>query len=208
MRIVFSGDSTFFGEGVDIAHTFVAKLAVQLRNRFGDIIVSNPSMIEHTTRSALERASLAIQKPEPGVVLLQYGANDCARLEGCKGLPQVSPAAFQANLHEMLDRAKRFGCKHGFLVTNHPTMRTDTIEGKAQEQGRRHYNKLMREVAAIRKGETTLLDMEAVFDQFMVKGASLVSLLLPDKINLSVEGHRIYFENTISTISSVLTALK
>ncbi|HLO76069.1 MAG TPA: SGNH/GDSL hydrolase family protein, partial [Magnetospirillum sp.] len=108
-----------------------------------------------------------------------------------RGLPRVSPAAFRANLMEMIERARRFGTRHIILSTNHPTLRHKTLlSGESLEERRRHYNWIMREVAA--ETEVTLCDIDDGFAG--LDGAALEPLLLPypDHLHLSARGHAHY----------------
>ena len=54
---------------------------------------------------------------------LQFGLNASNCWDTDRGLPRVSEAAYEANLVEMIARARKFGARHIVLSTNHPTLR-------------------------------------------------------------------------------------
>ncbi len=84
-----------------------------------------------TTRIGLEEFPASIQFAERETVVIQFGANDCNRWQTDRGLPRVSEQAFRANLHEMIDRARRFGARTVVLCTIAPTLKGDDYERDA-----------------------------------------------------------------------------
>lgn len=129
-----------------------------------------------TTRLGLERFPRDVQQREPEVVVIQFGHNDCNRWQTDRGLPRVSPAAYVANLGEMIDRCRAFAAVP-YLCTLTPSTRS---EQHARDVA--HYDGLLREVA--RQRGVPLIDVRAAF------GAP--GLLLPDGLHLSATGHRAY----------------
>lgn len=100
MNIYFFGDSISFGQGVSIDLGWVTKLSAKLRIKFPqqDITAINSSINGNTTRMALERMPYDIQSHDVDILVIGFGMNDCNYWETDKGVPRVSPLAFEANL--------------------------------------------------------------------------------------------------------------
>ena len=85
-----------------------------LRERLTDleithVLFSVGAVSGDTTRQGLERFPTEVQSERPDVITIQFGLNDCNRWQTDGGLPRVSELAFEANLLEMVGRARRFG---------------------------------------------------------------------------------------------------
>lgn len=126
-----------------------------------------------TTRLGLERFP-AIQAMEPQGVVIQFGHNDCNHWESDRGLPRVSPAAYRANLAEMVERCRTFGATP-FLCTLTPTLRNTSWDVG--------YNELLLQVA-----------FHEVVPVINVRGAfgDGTGLLLDDGLHLNAVGHQLY----------------
>lgn len=200
-KIFFFGDSICFGQGVSLHRGWVPRLAQHLSEHFNDddleILVINTSINGSTTRQALERMPYDIQSHRPDLLIVQYGMNDCNYWQTDGGLPRVSPRAFKANLHEILERAFTFGTSQVILNTNHPTARNGkpmTNTHLTYEDSNHLYNRLIREVATEWDDRVWLNDMETIFAQHVVgRTENLHHLLLPDLLHLSEEGHDLYY---------------
>ena len=194
MKAVFFGDSICVGQYVSPHLTWVARCAARVAEELGDgVLVVNSSVNGDTTRLALERMPADVQGYEPDLVVVQFGLNDCNRWETDRGAPRVSPAAFEANLGEIVDRAARFGAREVLLHTNHPTLRLapHPVWGGAYEDGNRAYNEIVRRVAERREG-VTLVDLDAAVHERVAAGEALERLLLPDGLHLAEAGHVVY----------------
>ena len=127
IRVTFFGDSICVGQGVSIHAGWVARIGRQLdriaRKYDREILVTNASVNGSTTRQALERMPYEIQSQNVDVLIIQFGLNDCNYWLTDRGMPRVSPTAFEANLKEIILRGKNFGSKYIFLNSNHPTIR-------------------------------------------------------------------------------------
>jgi acyl-CoA thioesterase I len=200
LRFAFFGDSICVGQGVSPQKTWAVRLAarieaeaVQLGRR---VCVLNPSINGDTTRKALERIAFDIQAGGVDVILIQFGLNDANRWETDRGLPRVSEAAFEANLLEIIERARAFGASQILLNTNHPTTRDAAPFNhfpETYEAGNRRYNDIIRTIAA-RDTRLVLTDIEAVFRAQIARGGVLANLLLDDGLHLSEAGHDVYLE--------------
>lgn len=199
-KLAFFGDSICFGQGISIHKGWVPKIS-GLLERLGkslecNISVTNVSINGNTTRQALERMPYDIQSHEFDAILIQFGMNDCNYWLSDKGLPRVSKSAFEANLHEIIDRALNFGAKIIFLNTNHPTTKNDIFPNTniSYQESNFAYNKIIRKVAQDRK-EVTLNDIENhVFTKNSETKNTISKYLLSDKLHLSIEGHELYYQ--------------
>ena len=200
-RIVFFGDSICVGQGVSIHRGWVTRLAEHLEKRSAeaglDLVVVNASINGNTTRQALERMPYDVQSHGAGVLIVQFGMNDCNYWNTDYGVPRVSPRAFSANLAEIVGRGIKFGARAVLLNTNHPTMRTGEIlphTAICYEDSNRTYNQLIREVASEFKEVAILTDVERAFlEHTRGREANLARLLLGDGLHLSAEGHDLYY---------------
>ena len=207
MPIFFFGDSICFGQYVAPHQVWVAKVAEHLTSALGrDLSVINTSLNGNTTRMALERMPYDVQSHGVDHILIQFGMNDCNRWATDRGVPQVSPAAFRANLAEIVERARLFGAHTVFLATNHPSTRTEKYphtDGSYQD-GNAAYNAIVREVAAA--CGAILIDHEAVWNKELAAGVPLPSLLLDDGIHLSVAGHELYYRTVAPVMADAVRA--
>lgn len=200
LRFAFFGDSICVGQGVSPHKTWAARLSAQVEAQLAQagrrVCVLNPSINGDTTRKALERIAFDIQAAGVDAILVQFGLNDANRWETDRGLPRVSEAAFEANLEEIIARARANGAGPVLLNTNHPTTRD--VQNfphypATYESGNRRYNQIIRDVAA-RDNKIVLTDIEAAFLQRTRAGTPLASLLLADGLHLSEAGHDLYLE--------------
>jgi lysophospholipase L1-like esterase len=198
LRFAFFGDSICVGQGVSAHRTWAVRLAARIEAEIAltgrGVCVLNPSINGDTTRRALERMAFDIQQGGVDAILIQFGLNDANRWETDRGLPRVSQAAFAANLHEMIARARSFGAGPVLLNTNHPTTRDHTPFAHypaTYEDGNRRYNDIIRKVAAD-DGNVLLTDIAAEFAKVIASGTRLESLLLSDGLHLSEAGHDVY----------------
>lgn len=191
LRCVFFGDSITAGQYVPATHHWTTLSSDRLTSSgLTDVTYSIGAASGETTRQGLERFPSQVQAVRPQVMTIQFGLNDCNRWETDEGLPRVSELAFEANLLEMIARARHFGTTQLILLTTHPTLRTTRYrDGATFEDGRRRYNVIVRDVA--RHAEVRLGDMEAEFGADLYR---LDQLLLepPDVLHLSAAGHAVY----------------
>lgn len=195
IKVVHVGDSITFGQHIDPTVRWTSLVRDRLVDRYRDtnILIEsiNSGVSGDTTRMALERFPRDVQSFEAPVVTIQFGLNDCNCWATDRGLPRVSPAAFEANLVEMIGRARNFGARHVVLATNHRTLRRTMLPtGETYEEANARYTTLTRAVAEAVSVE--LCDVRVVFDRF--KDDQLDELLLtpPDQVHLSEAGNLVY----------------
>jgi len=195
VTVVYFGDSITFGQYIDPALRWVTlvsdRLQLQYLNTGVNLLQLNRSVSGETTRQALERFPADVQAYQPDIVTIQFGLNDCNCWMTDGGLPRVSPAAFRANLEEMIARARAFGARHVILSNNHPTTRMKImLSGERYEEANTRYSQIVQSVAM--ETGATFCDIRAAF--IAHDRAPLDDLLLPypDQLHLSVAGNRLY----------------
>lgn len=202
LRVTFFGDSICVGQGVSIHSGWVTRIAAELdslsKSAGDEIIVTNASVNGNTTRQALERMPYEVQSHGVDVLVVQFGLNDCNHWLTDKGLPRVSPAAFAANLKEIIDRGRKFGAQHVILQNNHPTTRDQNVlpgTNATFEEWNRRYNGIVRDVAFEMAEVVFFTDIEAAFDKLTGGDRKkLLPFLLADGLHLSPDGHDVYFD--------------
>jgi lysophospholipase L1-like esterase len=209
ITVVHMGDSITFGQHIDAATRWTSLLADRLGPLCADVGVRyhahNRGVSGETTRQGLERFPVDVQDLRPDIVTLQFGLNDCNCWDTDRGLPRVSARAFEANLVEMIVRARHFGARQIVLANNHRTLRrAATASGEPYEEANRRYSEIARGVAD--ETEVLFCDIRAVFDRF--DDAELADLLLPppDTLHLSVQGNHVYADAIEPLVRAALAA--
>jgi acyl-CoA thioesterase-1 len=178
-----------------------------------DIIVVNASANGRTTRQALEQMPYEVQSQYPDILVVQFGMNDCNYWQTDRGVPRVSPKAFEANLEEIITRAFAFGAKKALINTNHPTGRDQSMMPYTTityQRSNEQYNGIIRNVATRLDDRVILNDVESVFRTYTNNNPEgLLRLLLPDPdlLHLSEEGHNLYFETVYPVIKRAVLEL-
>jgi lysophospholipase L1-like esterase len=195
ITIVNMGDSITFGQYVDpnLRWTWLLHQLFDQRFLHTDIHVQclNKGISGETTRMGLERFPADVQNNFPDIVTLQFGLNDCNCWFSDCGGPRVSEAAYEANLVEMIQRVRRFGCRHIVLSTNHRTLRRKPmISGEPYEAANARYSEITRRVAS--RTNVTLCDIRNVFEPFSDQELDELLLPYPDHLHLSIKGNRVY----------------
>src|SRR5215218_6031477 len=109
LTVVYMGDSITFGQYVDPALRWSTIVDARLRDVVDpaiELVMHNRGVSGETTRMALERFPSDLQELRPDVVTIQFGLNDANCWQTDQGLPRVSERAFEANLVEMISRAR------------------------------------------------------------------------------------------------------
>lgn len=210
INVAFFGDSICVGQGISIHKGWVTRISENLE-RLGlenDTVVSvdNKSINGNTTRMALERMPYDIQGTNYTILMIQFGINDCNHWETDRGVPRVSPLAFEANLNEMIDRAMAFDVKKVFLNTNHPTLRNEQLSHSSiifQDNVKR-YNDIIRKVTDNRN-DVQLNDVEGyIFKCLEEEKLEVSDIVLEDKLHISLKGHDMYFDFINPILSNYL----
>lgn len=199
MRIIFFGDSICIGQYVSHHKSWVSMISQRLD---GVATILNSSVNGRTTRQALEDMPYHIQGQKTDVLIVQLGMNDCNYWETDRGLPRVSPKAFEANLEEIIDRAYNFEVKNVILHTNHPSGLTTKILKNTNityEDSNRKYNNIIRNVA--RKKSVMINDMEK---EFLMYEDYFNRFLLDDLLHPNEKGHELYSNVVYPTIIGLI----
>jgi lysophospholipase L1-like esterase len=201
------GDSITFGQHVDPSLRWSSLVHAYYEARFQDtdihVQVLNRGISGETTRMGLERFAADVQNAFPDLMTLQFGLNDCNCWLSDRGLPRVSPAAFHANLVEMIERARHFGCHHIILSTNHVTLRRKPmLSGERYEAANARYSGILRSVA--KETGVILCDIRQTFEPFLDDELSRMLLPYPDHLHLSAEGNKVYYRTIFPYIEAAV----
>lgn len=210
IRLVVFGDSICFGQYVSQNLCWVTKVGQRLDDlrrqdpSFPRVRLQNPSVNGSTTRGALERMPFDVQAHGVDAMYVQFGLNDCNHWQTDNGLPRVSPAAFRANLEEIIERARKAGARCVVVGTNHPSGRdkVDLMQtGSTFEAWNCRYNELIRQVVAGYRDDVVLHDVHALWSSRGVgRGEARDALLLDDGIHLSERGHELYYSTAVDLL--------
>jgi lysophospholipase L1-like esterase len=187
------GDSITFGQHIDPALRWTTLIAQRLAGSLSAraFVSYNRGISGDTTRMGLERFPADVQQLRPHVMTLQFGLNDCNCWESDCGLPRVSSRAFEANLIEMIERARHFGTRAIILSTNHPTVRRTLLpSGERYEDANRRYSEIVRRVADATG--VVLCDIRARFEELTDQPLADLMLPYPDQLHLSPAGNAVY----------------
>ena len=197
--VIFFGDSICYGQYVSPNKIWIVKIANELARLGKDLWINNIAHSGDTTRVALEKMPFDVQSHGADIFYTQFGMNDCTYWQTDQGVPRVSKKAFEANLLEIIERARIFGAQKVLLGTNHISSKTEDFGfvKLSYQDSNSDYNDVIRQVAD--KTDSVLIDHEKSFEKEIEKGIKLDELLLDDQIHLSEKGHNIYY-NTVFPI--------
>jgi lysophospholipase L1-like esterase len=189
------GDSITYGQYLDPSKRWTSIVDERLAETFPDTTFEsfNRGVSGETTAMGLARFATDVQDVEPVVATIHFGLNDCNCWQTDRGLPRVSERAYEANLLEMIDRARHFGAREVIVMTSHRTLRrAPMVSGEVYEDASERYSEIMRRVAD--ESGASLCDVRRGFEAF--DDATLERLLLPapDHLHLSAEGNEVYAE--------------
>ena len=118
MRVACLGDSITFGQHLAERDAWPSVLA-----GLSGWETIGRGVCGDTTRLALERLHRDALSLAPDVLVVQFGLNDCNRWDTDHGLPRVSVEAFEANLAEIVAKARAAQVQTVCLVTLTPSTR-------------------------------------------------------------------------------------
>ena len=207
ITIVCMGDSITFGQHLDPTLRWSSLLHAHYDARFQDtdihVQVLNCGISGETTRMGLERFPNDVQSAQPDIMTLQFGMNDCNCWLSDHGLSRVSLPAYRANLVEMIERARRSGCRHIILSTNHVSLRRKPmLSGERYDDANARYSRTLRAVAD--EMGVALCDMRRTFESFAADELERLLLPYPDHLHLSAEGNKVYFRTIFPQVDAAL----
>lgn len=152
VKVYLLGDSICFGQLVNSYQTWPSLVARALNAKEKNettYLLQNAGVNGNTTRQALERLHYDVTSQRPMFVLVQFGMNDCNYWRTDGDQPRVSPAAFKANLVEIISKCHSSGVRHCFLNTNHPSAKGpfEHVQRLTYDESNQEYNTYIRQVA-------------------------------------------------------------
>lgn len=191
-NIFFFGDSITYGQVISTEKTWVHKLAKYINDISNDqYIIQNSSVLGNTTRDALNRIYQDVLFRNPSIAYVQFGMNDCNIWETEKGLCRVMPKTYKANLEEIIQRIRSYGCKVT-LGTNHYASKSSDYDNRNKQ-----YNDIIRIVA--------IENNVPLFDHGLkCENENYLDLILPDGIHLSEKGHELYYQTFVEKINYLI----
>ena len=195
-NIFFFGDSIFVGKGQSIFNGWIVKYAKYIERKNNKYFVINSSVNGRTSRQALEDIFYACGDYNIDTFVIQFGLNDCNHWDSDHGLPRVSPAAFEANILEIVAKAKINGVKNIIVNNNHPTnvgvLKKFNI---SYDEWSSKYNGILRDIEQQGKTSFYFNDIELKIDNYLKKNnLHKEQILLKDGLHLNNLGHDIYFD--------------
>lgn len=186
-KTIAIGDSITYAEHLPREAAWTTLLALAL-----DEPVLNAGVCADTTRLGLERFPTDVQQHFPERVVVQFGHNDCNRWKTDRGMRRVSPWAYQANLIEMVDRARRFHAEQIVIVNLHPT-----TKGRKYEHDRKLYSTIAADVA--RETGVLLLDVDKLLRERLDE-------VLLDEIHLNGLGNQLVADALYAVLREAKTS--
>jgi len=180
MNLRFFGDSVCNGQYVSINKTFPCLIA----NDHPDWTVTVSARNGETTREALARITHDVLKDPPDILYVQFGINDANKWADGMGLNRTSPHSFEANIREIIYRAKAAGIGNIIFGTNHPISKEYEVDSRYTfDEMNSIYNDIIRRVAAFNGCAVVDHHRDWIADG-----------VLPDGIHLSEKGHAAYYQ--------------
>lgn len=185
MNIVCFGDSATAGHGYGDDLRWTGLLAASLPGH----TVHNRGAGGNTSAMALDRIVGDILPLLPGIVIVEFGLNDCALYPG-RRRPRVSLEEFRANLGEILDLCTA-AAGRCLLIANHAVNQPIARQGsgRTRQENAGPYNATIRALASERG-----LPLCDIAGGIAARGIDHRTLLLDDDVHLNPEGNRHYAE--------------
>ena len=207
MKLYFFGDSISFGQYISVENVWVTRIGMLIKKKYPnmELLIQNLSVNGNTTRMALERMPYDIQSHDIDILVIGFGMNDCNYWESDKGLPRVSPQAFEANMKEIIDRAYNFNIREVIIHTNHPSPRTDLMSNTniTYGQSNHFYNEIIRKIARDDK-RVNFVDIEREIEEI----GGCEHFVLKDGVHLSMAGHELYYKLFGNCIVNIIEGKK
>ena len=180
--VLFVGTSLTAGLGVDLSEAYPALIQRRIDGAGLDFAVHNAGVSGETSAGARRRIDWVLRQQPAAVLVIETGAND--------GLRGLDPAALQANLEAIIDRAGRQDPAPAIVVVG---MEAPPNLGQAYTT---RFRELFRSVAEARG---------AVYVPFLLEGvAGIDSLNQGDGIHPSAAGQRIIAETVWRALEPIL----
>jgi|688.fasta_scaffold26246_6 lysophospholipase L1-like esterase len=184
-NILLLGDSITKGQYVNPAFTWPSLLQLDQDLKDRNLHFYTSCISGETSTKALDRLIVELESYPPDVLVVQIGLNDANhwKSEGGKH-PRTSPNRFQANLNEMIQRAKLNGVSQIVISTMHQVYKEIECNGKPFEFYRSIYNDIIRNVAI--ENQVINFDLDQICKEEFKRDFLLPE---PDLLHLSQSGH-------------------
>jgi len=209
--IVAFGDSVTYGvrEGVNEYQTYRERLRYRLKTAGVEVRVVNAGIGGHNTRDALARLERDVLAEAPSMVLLMFGLNDAAMVDGgvdgpvARTEPRVALEDYRANLTEMVRRCKAGGAQV-IMCTPNPMSRAYAHSDMGEYARHEDMNYMLREYVQAAREVATEADLAVVdvFDLFTSRPDGLE--MIPDGCHPWPEGHALIADALYETIIRAL----
>lgn len=194
-KIIFFGDSIFFGQGISIYKGWIPRLARHIEKKYDDLLFINLSKNGRTTKEALLEIDYSLNVDNIEYLFVQFGLNDCNHWDTDGGKPRVDPKQFYDNLNLIIEKSFSFKSKKVILSTNHLTFKKNISKFNIKyDQNSQIYNEIIRQVKADSGKEVSLIDIEQI-QKDKIKKSNVItkkSFLQDDGIHLNIYGHNFY----------------
>lgn len=180
--VLFVGTSLTAGLGVDLSEAYPALIQRRIDEAGLDFAVHNAGVSGETSAGARRRIDWVLRQQPAAVLVIETGAND--------GLRGLDPAALQANLEAIIDRAHRQNPAPEIVVVG---MEAPPNLGQGYTA---RFRELFRSVAEARG---------AIYVPFLLEGvAGIDSLNQGDGIHPTAAGQRIIAETVWLALEPIL----
>jgi acyl-CoA thioesterase-1 len=180
-RIVFLGDSLSAGFGLSESQAFPSLVEDRLRRRGHPVDVVNAGVSGDTTAGGLSRVDWVLRS-EPSLLVVELGANDALR-----GQPLENT---ESNLREIVRRGRAAGARVLLLGMDVPTSYGPDYAGGFAEV----YARIAEE------------ERVELLPGFIREVGLDPSLMMPDGLHPTAEGHRQLAETLVAAIEELISA--
>lgn len=199
MNVVCFGDSITYASGAEVDR-WPTILQMKLEAfKPGEFKVYNKGIGGNTTSQGLDRFINDIEPLLPGIVLMEFGFNDCSAV---MGKPRVGIGEFELNLREFHRAITAKGGTPVFIV-NHPITqeRADVKVNNGRTYGDNfyEYNPVVKKVAQDLNAQ--FIDIPAVIE---AKGIDIAEFTGADGLHLSVAGNHEYGTTVFDALKTII----
>ncbi len=196
VKIVCFGDSitgVYYHTGGVRAYPKMLEIALKRIYPESELQVINAGISGHTTADAMKRIKRDVLRHKPDVVTVMFGMNDVTR---------VSPADFEYNLIQIVDRCRQVGAEVLFCT---PNSIYDEDERRPMEK-LGAYSQIVRNVAA--QVQAPVVDFFKIWEDLRQTDLRSWRLLMSETIHPGMNGHRLFAERLAQAISGETVSLQ
>jgi lysophospholipase L1-like esterase len=188
INIVCFGDSITQAAEVAPGERWPVLLELKLNAQYpGRFRVHNQGVGGNTSAQGVDRLAGCVIPLLPGIVLAQFGFNDCHMPIG-RIYPRVGLVEFERKLREIHGMAAAYKSRTVFIVNHLERSLTPQADGRSYSAGYRPYEKVIRRVA--RALRAPMIDLPVMMRRRKIPVGTFV--IKGDGIHLSPLGNRLY----------------